>query len=101
MNELAQEVLLYFQTNSIPSVVIMPIAGFFGVKTVAWGKKTSPAYILLVGVLGWILGQFFILGLGLESVLNEISEFNYLFDFIAAYVGSFLLAALVHFLNPV
>ncbi|MDP6559935.1 MAG: hypothetical protein QF619_07435, partial [Candidatus Binatia bacterium] len=39
-------------------MLIMPIAGFFGVETVAWGKKTRPAYILLAGVLGRILGQF-------------------------------------------
>ncbi|HEY6997189.1 MAG TPA: hypothetical protein VH851_04645, partial [Candidatus Binatia bacterium] len=54
----------------------------------------------LVGVVGLILGEFVLLYYGLDGYLEPISEFRLLFDFIAAYIGSFLVAAIIHFVKP-
>jgi len=36
----------------------------------------------------------------LVEYLENISEFRIFFDFIVAYVGSFLVAAIIHFIKP-
>ena len=53
-----------------------------------------------MGVLGLFLGEFVILFYGLQQYLENVSEFRAFFDFIAAYIGSFVVAAIVHFLKP-
>jgi hypothetical protein len=37
---------------------------------------------------------------GLKEHLEKISEFRLLLDFIAAYIGSFIVATLIHFVKP-
>jgi hypothetical protein len=41
-----------------------------------------------------------ILFLGLQEYIEMLPEFRVLFDFIAAYVGSFIVAAIVHAIRP-
>jgi hypothetical protein len=54
----------------------------------------------MIGVFGLFLSQFVILFFGLQEYLETIPEFRLLFDFIAAYVGSFVVAAIIHFIKP-
>jgi hypothetical protein len=46
------------------------------------------------------LSQFVLLFSGLQDYIEGISEFRILFDLIAAYVASFFIAALIHFVRP-
>lgn len=100
MKEAAQEALKYLQDNLLLSIVIAALAGFAGMKSVSLAKKTNPALFFIVGALGVFLGQFAMLYFGLKGILDEVSQFRLLFDLLAAYVGSFIIAALVNFFSP-
>jgi uncharacterized membrane protein YeaQ/YmgE (transglycosylase-associated protein family) len=69
-------------------------------KTVAYEGSAGFVRYLLIGVLGLFLSQFVILFFGLQEYLQQLPEFRVLFDFIAAYVGSFIVAAIIHFIKP-
>ena len=100
MKEIALAVLDYLQQNLLVSLVIAVIAGFAGMKSVSFAKKTNPALFFIVGALGVFLGQFAILYFGLKAILDEIPEFRLLFDLLAAYIGSFIIASLVNMFSP-
>jgi len=75
-------------------------AGFAATKTVAYGQKASVALFVIVGLIGLFLGEFMIFHYQLDEYLEHIAEFRIFFDFIAAYVGSFVVAAIIHFIKP-
>ena len=100
MKEIAQAVLQYIQENLLVSLVIAVIAGFAGMKTVSLAKKTNPVLFFIVGALGVFLGQFAILYFGLKGILDEVSAFRLVFDLLAAYIGSFIVATLVNIFSP-
>jgi len=47
------------------------------------------------------LSQFVILSFGLQEYLEKLPQFRLLFDFLAAYAGVFIIAAIIHFIKPV
>jgi uncharacterized membrane protein YeaQ/YmgE (transglycosylase-associated protein family) len=100
MQELAQEVIAYFQQKPVVVLTTAFIAGLAANKTVAYGGRSTLVLHLLVGLAGFFLGQFVILFFGLIKYLEALPEFRLLFDFIAAYIGSFLIAAVIHVLRP-
>jgi len=100
MKEAAQEALKYLQDNLLLSIVIAALAGFAGMKTVSLAKKTNPALFFIVGALGVFLGQFAIFYFGLKTILDEIPAFRLLFDLLAAYIASFIVASLVNMFSP-
>lgn len=100
MRETAQAVFSYLLGNSVLSLVLAFIAGFAASKTVAYEGKGGFFLYLLIGVLGLFLGQFVIFFSGLQEYLATLPEFRLLFDLIAAYVGSFIVAAIIHFIKP-
>lgn len=100
MKEIALTVLDYLQENLLVSLVIAVIAGFAGVKTVSLAKKGNPALFLIVGALGVFLGQFAILYFDLKGIMDEVAEFRLIFDLLAAYIGSFIVASLFNFFSP-
>jgi len=51
-------------------------------------------------VVGLFLGEFVLLYYRLDEYLETISQFRILFDLIAAYIGSFIVAAIFHFIKP-
>jgi len=69
-------------------------------KTVASDQRAGFILFALVGVVGLLLGEFVLLYYGLDGYLEPISEFRIFFDFIAAYIGSFIVAAIIHFIKP-
>ena len=69
-------------------------------KTVAYEGRGGFFLYLLIGVFGLFLSQFVILFFGLQEYLEKLPEFRVLFDFLAAYVGSFIVAAIIHFIKP-
>ncbi|HXG50482.1 MAG TPA: hypothetical protein VNN77_03630 [candidate division Zixibacteria bacterium] len=101
MKEAAQQVLDYLGGGWIPSLAIAFLAGWAGSKTVASEWRWSAAVALIVGSLGLFLGQFVLFFFGLQEYLEQLPSFRLLFDFIAAYVGSFVVAAVFNFVKPV
>jgi uncharacterized membrane protein YeaQ/YmgE (transglycosylase-associated protein family) len=100
LQEIAQEVLAYLQSNPVLNIGIAFVAGFAGSKTVAYEGRSGFFLSLIVGVMGLFLGQFVIFFFGLKEYVEKLPEFRLLFDFIAAYVGSFFVAAIIHFVRP-
>jgi uncharacterized membrane protein YeaQ/YmgE (transglycosylase-associated protein family) len=100
MRPTAQAVLSYLLGNPALSLGLAFIAGFAASKTVAYEGKAGFFLYLLIGAFGLFLSQFVILFFGLQEYLEKLPEFRVLFDFIAAYVGSFIVAALIHFIKP-
>ena len=100
MGETLEKVAAYLQPNPVLSLGVAFVAGFAAMKTVAYDQRAGFIVFALVGVVGLFLGEFVLLYYGLDEYLEPISEFRILFDFIAAYIGSFLVAAIIHFIKP-
>ena len=100
MRETAQVVFHYLLGNPAVYVGVAFIAGLAGRKTVAYEGRGWFFLYLLIGLFGLFLSQFVILFFGLQEYLEKLPEFRVLFDFLAAYVGSFIVAAIIHFIKP-
>jgi hypothetical protein len=55
---------------------------------------------MIMGLVSLFLGQFMLIYFGLQDYLDNISELRIFFDFGAAYVSSFFVAAIIHFIKP-
>jgi uncharacterized membrane protein YeaQ/YmgE (transglycosylase-associated protein family) len=88
------------QPNPVLAVGIAFVAGLAAVKTVARDQRAGVVLFVLVGVIGLFLGEFVIAYYELDEYLESIAQFRLLFDFIAAYIGSFVVAAIIHFIKP-
>jgi uncharacterized membrane protein YeaQ/YmgE (transglycosylase-associated protein family) len=100
VKETAQQVLDYLGGSLLVTLVVAFIAGWAASKTVAIDWRSGFILWLFVGVAGLFLSQFALLFSGLQDYIGGISEFRLLFDLIAAYFASFLIAALIHFVRP-
>jgi uncharacterized membrane protein YeaQ/YmgE (transglycosylase-associated protein family) len=100
MKEIADEALNYLRQNLLLTVVIAFIAGFLASKTVTHWEKGSLVLYFFIGLLGIFLGQFGVRYTGLKQILDQISGMWLLFDLLAAYVGSFIIATILHLLRP-
>ena len=101
MQEIGQEVLAYLLGNPVLYVGIAFVAGFAGKKTVAYEGRSGLLLFLIVGLTGLFLGQFMVFLFGLHDYLEKLPELRFLFDFIVAYIGSFIVAVIIHFIKPI
>ncbi len=100
MQETAQQVIDYLRANPALSLGVAFIAGIAATKSVAHDARTGFLIYLVVGLVGFFLGQFVIFYFGFQEYLEQISAFRIFFDLIAGYVGSFIFAAIIHFIKP-
>ena len=98
---MTQDVLTYFQDNLLVTIVFGLLAGFLASKTVAFGRTNHLALFLAIGLLGSFMGQFAMLYFNVEYVIGNIPQFRLFFDLLVAYIGSFILASLMHFIKPI
>ena len=100
MLESAQEVFVYLQGGIIVSLTLAFVAGFAADKTVSYERRSGVLFFLTIGILGLFLGEFVLVYSRLDKYLEGIAEFRVLFDLIASYLGSFFIAAIIHFIKP-
>ena len=100
MQETAQVVFPYLLGNPVVYLGIAFIAGIAASKTVSYEGRAGFFLYLLIGVFGLFLSQFVILFFGLQEYLEKLPEFRLLFDFLAAYIGCFVVATIIHFIKP-
>ncbi len=100
MQEIAQQTIEYLKANSVLSLGVAFVSGTAAIKSVAHERKTGFLVYLIVGFMGFFLGEFVIFYFGFQEYLEEISAFRILFDLIAGYIGSFVIAAIIHFIKP-
>jgi uncharacterized membrane protein YeaQ/YmgE (transglycosylase-associated protein family) len=98
--EALEKVSNYLQPSPILSLVVAVIAGLAAVKTVAYDQRPSFVLFVIVGVLGLFLGEFMLFYFRFDEILENIAAMRILFDLIAAYIGSFIIAAVIHFIKP-
>ena len=100
MQEAAQEVLTYLQSNPLLLLCIALVAGFAANKTVSFERRLGFISFLIVGLIGLFLGEFMLFYFKLVDYLEDFAGLRILIDFIAAFVGSFVVAAIIHFIKP-
>lgn len=100
MKEAVEQVFAYLQGSPVVAVLVAFIAGLAAVKTVAHDRRVGFVLFLLIGALGLILGEFVLVYFKLDEYLENLSAFRIVFDFIVAYLGSFFIAAIIHFIRP-
>jgi hypothetical protein len=100
MQEIAQLVIAYIQQRPLAVLGTALATGFAANKTVAYHSNSNFIFHLLVGLAGFFLSQVALLGFGFAHYLDALVEFRFFLDLIAAYLGSFVIAAVVNFLKP-
>ena len=100
MQEIAQQTVAYLQASPLLNLAISFVSGFAASKTVGSERRTGWLFSFMIGVLGFLLAEFVIYFFGLVQYLDQIPAFRVIFDLIAAYIGSFIVATVVHFLKP-
>ena len=100
MQEAAQEVIAYLLPNPFLCLGIAFVAGFAAYKVVSSERRLGVIAFALIGVIGLFLGEFMLFYFKLNEYLERIAELRILFDFIAAFAGSFVIAAIIHFIKP-
>jgi uncharacterized membrane protein YeaQ/YmgE (transglycosylase-associated protein family) len=100
LQEIIHQVFDYLQASPLASLGIAFVAGLAATKTVAYERRSPFILSVIVGVIGLFLGQFVLLYFGLNEYLEKLPEFRIVFDFIAAYVASFVVAAIIHAIKP-
>ena len=98
--EAAAKVVAYLQGSLLLSLGIAFVSGFAAAKLVAHESRSGPIYFLVVGALGLFLGEFMLFSFKLDEYIEPIAQFRLLFDLIGAFLGSFLVAAIIHFIKP-
>ena len=100
MQEIVRQVIDYLLGSPVLSMGLAFVAVFAAVKSVSsdagWGIISS----VLIGAIGLFLSQFMLISTGLLQYIEPISQFRILFDLIAAYIGAFVIAAMIHFVKP-
>jgi uncharacterized membrane protein YeaQ/YmgE (transglycosylase-associated protein family) len=100
LQEIVQQVFDYLQANPLSSVGIAFLAGLAATKTVAYHRRSAFIVFGIVGVIGLFLSQVVLIYFGLNEYVEKLPELRILFDFIAAYLGSFVIAAIIHAIKP-
>jgi uncharacterized membrane protein YeaQ/YmgE (transglycosylase-associated protein family) len=100
LQEIATEVFTYLRTNPVLYLGTALVAGFAACKTVAFGWRSSILFFSLMGLIGLLLSQLVLTSFGKEY-LEKLPQFRVLFDLLAAYIGSFVIAAIIHFVKPI
>lgn len=98
--EAAQNTLAYLQGSLLITLTIAFVAGFAAGKVVSYERRSGVIFFLVVGLLGLFLGEFMLFSFKLDEYIEPIAEFRLFFDLIAAFIGSFLIAAIIHFIKP-
>lgn len=57
-------------------------------------------FFLVIGLLGLFLGEFMLIYSKIVEYLESLAQLRILVDLIVAYLGSFLITAIVHFVKP-
>jgi uncharacterized membrane protein YeaQ/YmgE (transglycosylase-associated protein family) len=100
MVEEARTVVEYFRGNPLAAFAIAFCAGLAATKIVMHQRRAGWIFFLIVGIPGAFLGQLAALHFGVKDLTNQMPQFWLLFDFLIAFAGSFVVAAIVHFVKP-
>ena len=100
MQQISQDILIYIQANPVLSLVIAFISGFLATRMVASERRPGALGFTIIGLCGFFLGHFMIAYYEYTEYLDSLLELRILADMIAAFIGSFAVAGIIHFIKP-
>ena len=100
MQEAALEALIYSIDNPVLTLVIALLAGFLASKIVAADRRPGVIGFTIIGLIGFFLSHFVLSYYQLNEALESLHELRVFIDLVAAFVGSFVIAGVIHFLKP-
>jgi uncharacterized membrane protein YeaQ/YmgE (transglycosylase-associated protein family) len=100
LEETARQVIDYLQTKPAIMIAIALISGVLAMKTVASDRRGNWVFSLVIGLLGCFIANFALFHFGLVPYIEQLPGFRLIFDFMAAYFGSLVIATLIHFIKP-
>ena len=100
MQQIVQDILIYIQSNPVLSLVIAFISGFLATRIVAAERRPGVLGFTIIGLCGFVLGHFMIAYCQYTEYLDSLLELRVLADMIAAFIGSFVIAGIIHFIRP-
>jgi uncharacterized membrane protein YeaQ/YmgE (transglycosylase-associated protein family) len=100
LQEIVQDILIYIKSNPVLSLVIAFIAGFLATRIVAAERRPGVLGFTIIGLFGLLLGHFMIAYFGYTEYLDSLLELRVIADLIAAFIGSFVIAGIIHFIRP-
>ena len=100
MQEIVLETLIYVIDNPVLTFVIAFIAGFLTTKFVAAERRPGIIGFALIGLIGSFLGHFVIIYFRWNESLDSLLALRIIIDLLAAFIGSFVIAGMLHFLKP-
>ena len=100
MQEAALEALIYSIDNPVLTLVIALLAGFLASKIVAADRRPGVIGFTIIGLIGFFLSHFVLSYYQLSETLGSLHELRVFIDLVAAFVGSFVIAGVIHFLKP-
>jgi len=100
LQEIISDILIYIKSNPVLSLVIGFIAGFLATRIVAAERRPGVLGFTIIGLCGLVLGHFMISYFGYTEYLDSLLELRIVADMIAAFIGSFVIAGIIHFIRP-
>jgi len=100
MQEAVLDVLIYSIDNPVFTLVIAFLAGFLASRIVAAERRPGIFGITVIGIVGFFLGHFVLSYYQLNETLDSLHELRIFIDLLAAFLGSFVVAGIIHFIKP-
>ena len=100
MQETLIDRLVYIIENPVLTLVIAFISGFLATRIVAADRRPGTIGFVIIGLMGFFLGYFMLSYYELNEYLDSLLELRIVIDMGAAFVGSFVIAGIFHFLKP-
>lgn len=100
MQEILLDRLVYIFDNPVLTLVIAFVSGFLATRIVAAERRPGTIGFTIIGAIGFFLGNFMLTYWGLDEYLENLHGLRIFIDLVAAFIGSFIISTLLHFLKP-
>lgn len=100
MREAVLEALIYIIDNPVLTVVLVFFSGFLASRIVLSDRRPGVLGFSIIGVLGFFLGHFMISYMTWNERLEGLRELRVIVEFLGAFIGSFVIAGIAHFVKP-
>lgn len=81
-------------------MVLAFIAGFLATRIVGSERRPGVLGFTIIGICGFFLGHFMIAYFNYTEYLDSLLELRVIADLMAAILGSFVIAGIIHFIRP-
>lgn len=100
MQEILLETLIYGIDNPLLTLLIAFLAGFLASRIVTADRRPGILGFTIIGLIGFFISRFVLSYFQLNETLDSLHELRIFIDLLAAFVGSFVIAGIIHFIKP-